>query len=106
MVHSFSPRQPMHKRRLPSAFLAKRTGALAVEEEERVNPLDRLSSIHASRVSSSTWLSEYIGPNGGVKPSLSGIEWPYGRCGGSSRAVTSPREGGNHGIRRGRCPSG
>jgi hypothetical protein len=53
-------------------------GAPAGDEDVQMNPLDRFSSSHFFRASNSVLDREYIGPNGGVNPSLRGIWWSYG----------------------------
>jgi hypothetical protein len=51
-----------------------RIGVPAGEEDAWMNPLDRFSSSHFFRASNSVLDREYISPNGGVNPSLRGIQ--------------------------------
>lgn len=63
---AFSPRQSMHRRRLPLDFFINRIGDEVEEELSRIKPLRRFSSIYSFNVCSQTQDIGYRGPQGSV----------------------------------------
>jgi len=75
------------RRKEPSFFLTKRTGAACGDLEEQMKPNARCLSMNSRRVQSSDGEREYVRPSGGWAPSSSSIFRSTGQCGAKVSAL-------------------
>ena len=92
----------MHRRRpLPWPFGTNSMGEEQTDLDSLTAPIPVIFFSHFRSSSSSVSLSGYIGPYGGMDPSLKSMAWSYAECMGSSREASVVMMGMNSEYSRG-----